>query len=110
MHSCRMHSYRMDQIKCLSVVSVAIVRMRCNTRKKEILILKPMHDDAYSCRKNTEGFVALSSGFHAYTSKLIFGMQKKSSSEQSIFTRGVLILNQRTIPNILSSALRLIIL
>ena len=54
------------------------VRMRCNTIEKEVSVLRTMPGDAYSCRENTKGFMAFSTGFHAYTPKsFIFALQKK---------------------------------
>lgn len=68
------------------------VRMRCNTRRKEVSVLRTMPGDAYSCREATKGFMAFSTGFHAYTPRLfIFGIQKiQYSSELSVFTKGCL--------------------
>lgn len=60
----------------LVLYQLPTARIRCNTREKEVPVLGTMHGDAYGCRENTKGFVALSTGFHAYTSKLIFGIQK----------------------------------
>lgn len=55
------------------------VRMRSNTREKEVPVLRTMPGGAYSCKENTKGFMAFSTGFHAYTPKaFIFGIEENS--------------------------------